>query len=92
MPQEAAARAQRLRELEAHALKSGQTQILIETPYRNAALWQALLQHLKPGTALAVASGLTLPQAACRMQTVAAWKKLAPPVSTELPAVFLFGP
>ena len=42
------------------ALKGSQTQLFIETPYRNGALWQALLQGLQPSTRLAVSSGLTL--------------------------------
>jgi hypothetical protein len=48
LPQDAAARAQRIRELESLALRTGQTQLFIETPYRNAALLQALLQTLQP--------------------------------------------
>ena len=48
LPQDAAQRAQRIRELEALALKTGQTQLFIETPYRNAALWEALLKTLQP--------------------------------------------
>jgi len=91
LPQDAAARTQRLRELEALALRSGQTQLFIETPYRNAALWQAMLQGLKPGTRIAVASGLTLPQARCRTATVATWKKEGVPVTNDLPAVFAIG-
>ncbi|MEO8656009.1 MAG: SAM-dependent methyltransferase, partial [Ramlibacter sp.] len=43
LPQEAVQRAQRIRELESLALQSGQTQLFIETPYRNAALWEALM-------------------------------------------------
>ncbi|MDQ1259089.1 MAG: rRNA (cytidine1402-2-O)-methyltransferase, partial [Pseudomonadota bacterium] len=50
LPQDADERAQRIRALEAFALKSGQTQLFIETPYRNAALLQALLHTLQPGT------------------------------------------
>lgn len=91
LPQDAAARTTRLRELEALALRCGQTQLFIETPYRNAAVWQALLQGLKPGTRVAVASGLTLPQQVCRTATVAAWRKEAVPVSGA-PAVFAIGP
>jgi 16S rRNA (cytidine1402-2'-O)-methyltransferase len=91
LPQEGAARAQRLRELEALALRSGQTQVFIETPYRNAALWQAMLQVLKPQTRVAFASGLTLPEATCRSAIVAAWKKEGVPVTNERPAVFLLG-
>ena len=50
LPQDADERAQRIRALEALALKTGQTQLFIETPYRNAALLQALLHTLQPGT------------------------------------------
>lgn len=92
LPQEAAARAQRIRELEALATRSAQTQLFIETPYRNAALWQALLQALHPGTRVAVASGLTLPQASHRSDTVQRWRQQPPPVINDVPAVFAIGP
>ena len=92
LPQEAAARAQRVRELESLALRSGQTQLFIETPYRNSALWQALLQSLRPGTRLAVSSGLTLPGASSRTETAQRWKQLPAPVDNRTPAVFAIGP
>jgi hypothetical protein len=66
-----AGRAQRVRELESLARKTGQTQLFIETPYRNAAMLQTLLQTLAPITRLAVSSGLTTPQARTISQTVA---------------------
>lgn len=91
LPQDAGQRTQRLRELEAAALRSGQTQMFIETPYRNAALWQAMLQALKPQTRVAVASALTLPTARCRSAAVAEWKQAAVPVGNHLPAVFAIG-
>jgi 16S rRNA (cytidine1402-2'-O)-methyltransferase len=91
LPQDAAQRAQRLRELEALAVRTGQTQLFIETPYRNAAVWQALLQVLKPTTRVALASGLTLPGAQCRMAAVATWKQRAAPVANDVPAVFAIG-
>jgi len=86
-----AERIARIRELEGLALRTGQTQIFIETPYRNGALWQALVQSLKPDTRLAVASALTLPTAAVVSQTVQRWKLKPPPVTADLPAVFLIG-
>lgn len=92
LPQEPAARTQRIRELEALALRSGQAQLFIETPYRNPALWQALLQALKPTTRLAMASGLTLPNAVCRSAAASAWKHQAAPVTGDQPAVFAIGP
>lgn len=91
LPQDAGQRAQRLRELEALAQRTGQTQMFIETPYRNAALWEALLQGLKPVTRVAVASGLTLPSARCHTATVSAWKQRPHPVSNHVPAVFALG-
>ncbi|VTU35614.1 Ribosomal RNA small subunit methyltransferase I [Variovorax sp. PBL-H6] len=91
LPQEAEARAQRIRELESLALRTGQTQLFIETPYRNAALLQALMQTLQHNTRLAVARGLTLASADIRSETVKAWR--AKPVATDerSPAVFAIG-
>lgn len=93
VPQEASERAKRLRELEALALKTGQTQIFIETPYRNAALLQTVLQTLHPHTRLAVCCGLTLPQEVTRSALVGDWKRLAlgDGLPLEAPAVFLIG-
>ena len=91
LPQDAAARTQRLRELEALALRTGQTQMFIETPYRNEAVWEAMLGALKPTTRVAVASGLTLPSARLRSASVAGWKKEAPPLSNDIPAVLALG-
>lgn len=91
LPQDAAQRAQRIRELEALALKTGQSQLFIETPYRNAALWDALVKTLQPGTRLAVGSGLTLANALTLSQPVRMWKQRAAPVSNDTPAVFAIG-
>ncbi|MCC2673955.1 MAG: uroporphyrin-III C/tetrapyrrole methyltransferase [Ramlibacter sp.] len=91
LPQDATARQQRLRELEALALRTGQAQLFIETPYRNVALWQAMLQSLKPATRVAVASALTLPTAQCRSALVSDWKKQGEPVTNDAPAVFALG-
>jgi 16S rRNA (cytidine1402-2'-O)-methyltransferase len=93
VPQEATERTRRLRELESLALKTGQTQILIETPYRNAALLQALLQTLHPHSRLAVSCGLTLAQQVNRSALVADWKRQAwaRELPLDLPSVFLLG-
>ena len=91
LPQQPAARTQRIRELESTVLRTGQTQLFIETPYRNAALWQSLLETLKAETRLAVATGLTLPQAQVASRSVAQWKKQTGGPSPDTPAVFLIG-
>ncbi|MET3390829.1 16S rRNA (cytidine1402-2'-O)-methyltransferase [Variovorax sp. 1140] len=94
LPQDAGERQARIRELEALALKSGQTQLFIETPYRNAALLQALTQTLQHNTRLAVARGLTLANAQVRSETVKSWRAAKPQPTTDeqrLPAVFAIG-
>lgn len=91
LPQEASERIGRIRELESLALKTGQSQLFIETPYRNVVLWQALVQTLQPHTRLAVSSGLTLPQARNRSLSAKAWKQLPAPVDNDTPAVFSIG-
>jgi 16S rRNA (cytidine1402-2'-O)-methyltransferase len=91
LPQDATARTQRLRELESLAVRAGQTQLFIETPYRNLALWQALLQCLQPATRLAVSCGLTLPDAVSRSDTIQRWRQQPPPLDNATPAVFSLG-
>lgn len=91
LPQDAVARAARVRELEAFALKAGQTQICIETPYRNEALLKALLHGLQPSTRLAVMVNATLPSAAMHSALVSQWRKSPPMLPLSGPAVFLFG-
>ncbi len=90
LPQDAGPRAQRIKELESLALKTGQTQLFIETPYRNAALWQALVQTLQSNTRLVFSSGLTLAQAASRCDTVKNWKQKTAAAPSG-PAVFAIG-
>ena len=52
-----------------------QTQIVIETPYRNDALFTDLLQDCRPSTRICVAADITLPDAYIRTKTVNEWKK-----------------
>ena len=91
LPTDAAQRAQRIKALESLALKSGQTQLFIETPYRNQALLQALLQHLEHNTRLSVSAGITLPDASTTSLSVKAWKQRPVTLSNQTPAVFGIG-
>jgi 16S rRNA (cytidine1402-2'-O)-methyltransferase len=84
------ARAARIRELEALSRRGGQTQIAIETPYRNAALFAALLKHLAPSTRLSVACAIGWPTGWCRTLTVGRWRQTATRPDDRLPAVYLF--
>ena len=91
MPQDGGERAQRIRELESLALKTGQTQIFIETPYRNTALLHALLQTLQSNTRLALSCGLSMHSGWSKSLQVSGWKKDKSAVPLALPTVFCIG-
>lgn len=88
LPVDRAARTARIRELEALSARQQQTQLLIETPYRNEALRQALLSGLKPGTRLSISVGLTLPGGWTQTATVADWRANRATLPDRVPAVF----
>lgn len=88
LPQEAPARTARIKELEALSRRLGQTQLMIETPYRNAALLAALVAALAPATRLSVSCGLTLPGGWTRTETVAGWRARPVTMPARWPAVF----
>ncbi len=88
LPVDATQRGTRIRELESLSKRAGQTQLMIETPYRNEALLAALLTHLRADTQLSVSCGLTLPQAWTRTDAVARWKTHTSPMPADVPAVF----
>jgi len=92
VPTEPMERAQRIKSLEALALKTQQTQLFIETPYRNQALLAALLQTLQASTRLATSSGLTLPDAVSFSADVNTWKQRGWGLSNAAPTVFAIGP
>lgn len=92
LPQDAAERDTRLKALEKHALKTGETQVFIETPYRNASMLSGLLGSLQASTRLAVCSHLTLPEMRIQSHSVADWKRHPDAPDKNTPAVFAFGP
>ena len=65
-----------------------ETQIFIETPYRNQAMVGALLESCDPGTRLCFASDLTLPGETVRTRTTEEWRR-NPPDLAKRPTVFL---
>jgi 16S rRNA (cytidine1402-2'-O)-methyltransferase len=89
LPQEAGLRVARLRELEGLSRRLGQTQLMIETPYRNAALFSALVSTLSPSTQLSVSCGLTLAAGWTRTDSIEHWRsKPSITLPDRLPAVF----
>lgn len=78
-----------LRELERESREKRQTQIFIETPYRNRALFDTLLKTCSPQTRLAIATDLTLPGESIKTRRIDNWKKETPPEFERRPTVFL---
>ena len=82
-------RSARIGELEKESQRFNQTQVFIETPYRNEALFEALLKTCKPNTRLCVASNLTLADEHIATRRIAEWRTATPPSLHHRPTVFL---
>lgn len=89
LPVDAAARAKRLRELEQQSRKGRETEIFIETPYRNQAMLEALIATCAPSTLICVAADLTLETETIISRSAADWKKKPAPNLQKRPAIFL---
>jgi len=74
LPTDAAARSKRIRDLEARSRSEKQTQLLIETPYRNAQMLEALVSSCQPGTLVCVATDLSLASESVRTLSATKWK------------------
>jgi len=94
LPTDAAQRGKRIQQLEQRSRSEKQTQLLIETPYRNGAMLEALVASCQPGTLICVATDLSLPSESVRTMTAAKWKGLLAAGKTpdfhKKPTVFLF--
>ncbi|MBQ3670802.1 MAG: SAM-dependent methyltransferase [Treponema sp.] len=82
-------RESKIKQLENRVHKENQTQIFIETPYRNQKLFDALLKTCRAETKLCVASALTTKDESIRTKTIAAWKKEKSPELGKIPTIFL---
>ncbi|NHR04772.1 SAM-dependent methyltransferase [Chromobacterium haemolyticum] len=88
LPVDAADKAKIVKELELRSRQRNETQVFIETPYRNNALLQQLRDMLAPATRLAVACDLTLPSQTIVSRRVKDWPKDAPDLHKR-PAIFI---
>ena len=75
LPAKTEERRSAVRAIEKTSQVQRQTQIVIETPYRNDALFADLLQACRPSTRICVAADITLPDAFIRTRTAGEWKK-----------------
>ena len=87
LPQDAAERNHKIAALESRSREQGETQLFIETPYRNQVLLEALCAKLAPDTQLLVASALTLPDESIATRTVADWRGMKVTLA-KVPTVF----
>ena len=88
LPREPLKRKLRIKELENRSLREDETEIFIETPYRNDALLEALLESCRGTTRLCVAADLTLPTETIFLKTISGWRRAGEPVGRR-PATFL---
>lgn len=84
-------RANKLKMLESRAYKEDQTQLFIETPYRNAKMFETIINNLRPNTKLCVAAGITCENEFIKTLTIEKWKKQKMPDIEKIPAIFLIG-
>ncbi len=88
IPAKTEERRARLRQLEKLSGQLRQTQILIETPYRNDSLFSDILSVCASGTRICVAANITMPDAYIKTMTVGEWKKKGLTIGKR-PCVFL---
>lgn len=79
-----------IKTLEARSAQEEATQAFIEAPYRNEALFKALLATLKPHTELCLATDLTAPTQSVKTLPIAKWRQAKPPAIHKCPTLFLF--
>ena len=84
-------RAKRLKQLESRAWAEGQTQLFIETPYRNRKMFDTMCATLRPDTRMCIAAGITTSDEWIRTQTIRDWKRTGMPDLGKVPAIFLIG-
>jgi 16S rRNA (cytidine1402-2'-O)-methyltransferase len=88
LPREGAERTRKIRELERRSTKEKETEIFIETPYRNDVLLSALLEVCQQNTRLCVAADLTLGTESIQTKSIAEWRRAKATIGRR-PAVFL---
>jgi 16S rRNA (cytidine1402-2'-O)-methyltransferase len=90
LPIEKNEKIKKIKALEQWAAKSNQSQIFIETPFRNNALLQDILANCKDDTMLCVASEITTPEEFILAKPISYWKKNKPDLNKKN-TVFIIG-
>lgn len=90
LPAKTEALKQRIRQIDAHVAKTAQTQIFIETPYRNDKMLAALLSGLAPSHRLCIAQDIGGSQSSIQTKSIVQWRKLKPSIG-KINCIFLIG-
>ncbi len=88
LPIEAGERGKKIKQLETRVYSENQTQIFIETPYRNNKMLEDLVKNCRPQTRLCIASNITCEDESIITMTLQEWKKAKPDLP-KVPAIFL---
>ena len=88
LPIDKAQRSQRVKELENLAERHNQTQLFIETPFRNMPMLDEIVRTCKPATRLCIACNLTAADELVQTKTISEWKKQLPDLHKK-PTIFL---
>jgi 16S rRNA (cytidine1402-2'-O)-methyltransferase len=89
LPQDKVARVAAIVTLERESRQRKMTQLFIETPYRNQAMWTDLIATLAPATQLCIARDLTGSREFVQTKCISDWRKQTPAIE-KLPTLFLF--
>jgi 16S rRNA (cytidine1402-2'-O)-methyltransferase len=89
LPKDRGQRIHRIKTLESLSAKFGQTQIFIETPYRNVHMFKDLVNHCEQNTLLCVASNLTNEKEYIKTQSIKDWQVSKIPPINRVPVIFL---
>lgn len=84
-------RSRAVKRFEARAISEGQSQVFIETPYRNVKLFELLLKICAPATVLTIAADITAPTEYIRTAAIARWRQMPAPDIAKRPAIFIIG-
>jgi 16S rRNA (cytidine1402-2'-O)-methyltransferase len=89
LPVDKTLRNQKIKEIEKRSLTHKETQLFIETPYRNQHMLEAILSTCQPNTRLSVACDISLNTEMIATKTIATWKKTPLPDLHKRPTIFL---
>jgi len=89
LPIEAGERSKKLKTLEMRIYNEHQTQLFIETPYRNGKIIDDILHNCRPQTKLCIAAGITCADEYIRTKTIKEWKGERIPDLSKTPCIFL---